>query len=57
MDILLSELNGKLDVEATYKKYNKELSELYTTRYNFNPMHDKKFIAKAQSMPMLKRRP
>ena len=50
MDVLLSELNAKLDFEAMYNKHTKEFSELYTTRYNFNPINDEKFITKAQSI-------
>ena len=37
--------NEKFDVEALYGKYHEELSKLYTDRYNFNPMHDEKFLA------------
>ena len=50
MAVLMSELNGKLDFETAYNKHKKELSELYTARYNFNPMHDERFIAEAQSI-------
>lgn len=49
-DKLKSEWDEKLDIEALYARYHEELSELYTDRYNFNPMHDEKFLAKAQSI-------
>ncbi len=50
IETLFSEWFQKLEAEAIYKKYRDELSEIYTARYNFNPMHDKKFETKIKSI-------
>ena len=42
--------DNHLDFAANFQKYHAEFSEIYTERYNFNPMHDGKFLAKAQTI-------
>ncbi len=42
----------ELDAAAVYKKFKTELSKVYGDRYDFNPMHDKAFIKKAESISM-----
>ncbi|MGR3176928.1 MAG: dynamin family protein [Candidatus Anammoxibacter sp.] len=50
MDNLVTDWNKQLDFETIFQKYQDEFADIYTSRYNFNPMHDEKFLAKAQTI-------
>ena len=50
MENLVINWNKQLDFEIIFKKYQEEFADIYTSRYNFNPMHDEKFLAKAQTI-------
>ncbi|MBF0327863.1 MAG: dynamin family protein [Nitrospirae bacterium] len=40
----------KLDHSVLFDRYSAELSRIFAYRYDFNPMHDKEFIAKAHAI-------
>ncbi|MES0335876.1 MAG: dynamin family protein [Candidatus Magnetobacterium sp. LHC-1] len=47
---VVSHWTDKLSYPALYNKYSSELSRLFTYRYDYNPMHDKGFIARAYAI-------
>ncbi len=47
---VVAQLKKKLNSSAIYKKYKLELSRTFGNRYDFNPLHDKEFITKAQAI-------
>ncbi|MGR3319971.1 MAG: dynamin family protein [Candidatus Anammoxibacter sp.] len=50
MENLVVGWTKQLDFETIFQKYQDEFDDIYTSRYNFNPMHDEKFLAKAQTI-------
>ncbi len=49
-DDAISKALETIDPSSLIDKYSAELKEVYTERYDFNPMHDKEFIAKAHAL-------
>jgi len=47
---IVSKAIEKLNYSSLFDKYSAELSEIFTYRYDYNPMHDKEFIAKAYTI-------
>ncbi|MGR3220708.1 MAG: dynamin family protein [Candidatus Anammoxibacter sp.] len=50
MEKLATEWTKQLEFKTIFRKYQDEFADIYTSRYNFNPMHDEKFLAKAQTI-------
>lgn len=49
-DYTISRALEKINVDSLFEKYRAELSEIFTQRYDYNPMHDKEFISKAHNI-------
>lgn len=49
-DEVLFKAFEKINPTVLFKQYSAELSEVFTQRYDYNPIHDKEFIAKAHAI-------
>jgi len=49
-DTLVTQWKRHLDTNTLFNHYNHELSRIFGYRYNYNPVHDKEFIAKVREI-------